>query len=209
MGTRLIGLGAGGHAVSVVDAVLSSGLWEIVALLDREPQAFGIDLPVLPDGELERLREEVDHAFVGVGGIEDPGPRVEVFERLRAAGFELPAIVHARASVSPFASVGAGAQLLAGVVVNAGASVGEGAILNTGAIVEHDCRIGAHAHVAPGATLGGEVIVGDRSHVGMGAVVLQGLTVGTGALVAAGAVVTRDVAPATRVAGVPARPLGS
>jgi acetyltransferase-like isoleucine patch superfamily enzyme len=38
-----------------------------------------------------------------------------------------------------------------------------------------------------------------------GAILLPGVTVGENALVAAGAVVTRDVAPATLVAGVPAR----
>jgi acetyltransferase-like isoleucine patch superfamily enzyme len=41
--------------------------------------------------------------------------------------------------------------------------------------------------------------------VGAGATILPGLEIGEGALVAAGAVVTRDVAPWTIVAGVPAR----
>ena len=40
-----------------------------------------------------------------------------------------------------------------------------------------------------------------------GAIVLQGVTVGEDSVVAAGAVVTRDVPPATLVAGVPARVL--
>ena len=43
--------------------------------------------------------------------------------------------------------------------------------------------------------------------IGSGAVVLSGLTIGEGALIGAGAVVTRDVAPRTVVAGVPARVL--
>ena len=42
-------------------------------------------------------------------------------------------------------------------------------------------------------------------YLGAGCTVLPGVTVGEGAVVAAGAVVTRDVAPHTVVAGVPAR----
>jgi acetyltransferase-like isoleucine patch superfamily enzyme len=41
--------------------------------------------------------------------------------------------------------------------------------------------------------------------IGSGAVILGGVTIGAGALVGAGAVVTRDIAPNTVVAGVPAR----
>jgi serine acetyltransferase len=41
--------------------------------------------------------------------------------------------------------------------------------------------------------------------VGAGATILPGMEIGEGALVAAGAVVTKDVAPWTIVAGIPAR----
>ena len=41
--------------------------------------------------------------------------------------------------------------------------------------------------------------------LGSGAVIMCGVTVGAGAMIGAGAVVTRDVAPGTIVAGVPAR----
>jgi putative colanic acid biosynthesis acetyltransferase WcaF len=51
----------------------------------------------------------------------------------------------------------------------------------------------------------GPVVVGDRVFVGAHARILPGVTLGEGAVVAAGAVVTRDVAPYTVVAGVPAR----
>jgi acetyltransferase-like isoleucine patch superfamily enzyme len=45
----------------------------------------------------------------------------------------------------------------------------------------------------------------DDAWVGAGAIVLAGVTVGRGAIVAAGAVVTKDVAPGSVMAGVPAR----
>lgn len=44
-----------------------------------------------------------------------------------------------------------------------------------------------------------------RASIGSNATILCGLTIGEGAVVGAGAVVTRDVAPHTTVAGVPAR----
>ena len=45
--------------------------------------------------------------------------------------------------------------------------------------------------------------------IGSNATILAGITIGEGALVGAGAVVTRDVAPYTVVAGVPARVIGT
>jgi acetyltransferase-like isoleucine patch superfamily enzyme len=49
------------------------------------------------------------------------------------------------------------------------------------------------------------VRIGAGADVGVNAVILPGVTVGKGAIVGAGAVVTKDVAPFSIVAGVPAR----
>ena len=51
------------------------------------------------------------------------------------------------------------------------------------------------------------VTIGNDVWIGHGAVVMPGVAIGDGAVVGANAVVTRDVAPYTIVAGVPARPL--
>jgi maltose O-acetyltransferase len=52
------------------------------------------------------------------------------------------------------------------------------------------------------------VVIEDHVWIGTRATVLPGVTLGRGCVVAAGAVVTRDVAPLTIVAGIPARPVG-
>ena len=48
-------------------------------------------------------------------------------------------------------------------------------------------------------------VVDEGASIGSGAIVLGGLHIGARAMVGAGAVVTRDIAPETTVAGVPAR----
>jgi virginiamycin A acetyltransferase len=57
----------------------------------------------------------------------------------------------------------------------------------------------ARRQSAPNITIGNDVWIGMR------AIIMGGITVGDGAVVAAGAVVTKDVAPYSIVAGVPAR----
>lgn len=54
-----------------------------------------------------------------------------------------------------------------------------------------------------------KVTVGHDVWIGHKAIILPDVTIGNGAVVAAGAIVTKDVAPYTIVAGVPAKPLRS
>lgn len=54
---------------------------------------------------------------------------------------------------------------------------------------------------------GKRVTIGNDVWIGHGAVIMPGATIGNGAVIGANTVVTRDVAPYTIIAGVPAKPL--
>lgn len=53
-----------------------------------------------------------------------------------------------------------------------------------------------------------EIIIGNDVWIGHGVIIVGNINIGNGAILAAGSVVTKDVAPYTIVAGVPAKPIG-
>ena len=206
----IIGLGAGGHARSVLDAIRTTR-FQVVGLVDRNPGLRGASVlgyPVLGDEALlGEMRDHADAAFVGVGSLGDASPRRAAFACLAAHGYALPPIVARDAAVSPTARLGRGVQVLRGAIVDVEVDLGDNVIVNLGAVLAHDVRVAAHAHVAPAACLCGGVRVAEGAHVGAGAVVREGRVVGRGAVVGAGAVVVQDVPEGVIVVGVPAAPL--
>lgn len=88
-------------------------------------------------------------------------------------------------------------------------------VISLGSHVSLSPRVTILTHADPGTggyleqhfypSMTAPVHIEDDVWVGAGAVLLPGVRIGTGSVVAAGAVVTRDVAPQTVVAGVPAR----
>lgn len=103
-------------------------------------------------------------------------------------------------------SIGEGASIGPGVLLDAreGLRIGRSAVIAYEAIIwtlNHDYN---DEHFAE---KGAPVTIGDYAWICSRAIILPGVTIGEGAVVASGSVVTKDVAPYTVVAGVPARPV--
>jgi len=208
----VVGLGAGGHAKVVIEALQCHAAYDLVGLLDPDSRLQGgqvLGIPVLGDDSLLAglVRQGIRHFFVGVGAVGDMAPRRRLFEYGLRQGLSPVSVIHPRALVSPSAVLGSGITILAGAIVNAQARIGENVIVNTGAVVEHDCIVGDHVHIATGAKLASTVRVGDGTHIGIGASVRQCVCIGRDVTVGAGAVVVSDTADGVVVVGVPARVL--
>jgi sugar O-acyltransferase (sialic acid O-acetyltransferase NeuD family) len=210
MRTRVVGLGAGGHAKVVIEILQQSENVDLYGLLDPNPDLKEhslLGIPILGGDELlpELANRGVKHFFVGVGTVGKVEPRRRIYDMGIRHGLEPISTIHPASILSNSAVWGPGVTVMAGVIINACAKLGANVIVNTGSIVEHDCVLGDHVHVATGARLAGDVRVGAGTHIGAGAVVRQGIRIGDGAVIAAGAVVVTDVSSGVIVAGVPAR----
>jgi len=207
--SRLLILGAGGHAKVVAETALTSGQYAKVAFLDDRcsgpnQSSSVLGFPVLGPLALAlepAHREQFSSAAVAFGNAT---ARLNWIEQLDAAGYVLPVLIHPTAWVSPSAQIASGSVVFAQAAVQALASIGDGSILNTGCSVDHDAQLAGGVHICPGARLAGEVQVGARTWIGIGASVIQRVRIGADVTVGAGAVVVRDLPDGVTAVGVPA-----
>lgn len=87
--------------------------------------------------------------------------------------------------------------------------IGENALIMASTHIGHDCSIGAEATLSVGVTLGGFVTVGSSANLGLEVTVHPWIMIGECSMVGMNSSVIRDVPPYAKVAGSPARLLGS
>ncbi len=189
--------GGGGHGKSLIDLIRLLQVYRIVGVIDDglQPGEQILDVPVLGGFiALGDLRAQGVHLAVNaVGGIGNIAVRIDVFQRLMAAGFTCPAVVHPASWVEASASLADGVQVFAHAYVGSGVRVGYGCIVNTAAVVSHDCILEEYANISPGALLAGDVKIGAAALIGMGATINLGVRVGAGARIGNSAAVKEDV----------------
>lgn len=206
---KIVIIGNGGHAKSIMDSIENLGVYEIVGFIaTKDEQQFeyrGYRI-IGTDDDLELLYKSGIHkAFVGIGYMGKGNVREKIYDRLKKIGYTLPAIIDPSAIIASDAQIGEGTYIGKRAVVNSAAKVGKMAIINTGAIVEHDCIVGDFAHVAVNVTLCGGVFIGRSCFIGANAVVIQNIVVEDNSLIGAGAVVVNDIEDNCVAVGVPAK----
>lgn len=197
--TAILVYGGGGHGKALIDLLRSLHTYRILAVLDDGLPAGTtiLGVPVLGGaGALPGLQESgVRLAVNAVGGIGSVAVRIKIFNRLAAAGFACPAVVHPSAVIEPGAVLAPGVQVFPHAYIGSDARLGYGTIVNTGAVVSHDCVLGDYVNISPGALLAGAVKIGSGSLVGMGATINLEAAIGAGARIGNGATVKSDLPP--------------
>lgn len=212
---KIVTIGGGGHALSVIDSVISVGEYIIAGYTDPVDRENGYKYLGMDDSLDSLFEQGIQNAVVGLGYLGNCDTRDRVYEILKTIGFNLPSIVDGSATVSGYSyasekgtyvegdeaeilsnrtEIGEGTFIGKSSVVNAGATIGKMCIINTGTIIEHNCWVGDFTHIAVGATICGNVKVGDHTLVGAGTTVLQGVEIGMNCVIGAGATIRQGVA---------------
>ncbi len=198
-GQRLALIGGGGFSKEIAEVAQMCG-YTVDATYSSQPSAqVGTYRGYLD----ELLADRAAYAGVAlaVGGVSRAAiqARAEIIAWLDRHALPCPPLVSPHAIVSQGVSLGAGAFVAHGVIVNVDAQLGRFCVVNTGAIIGHDAEIGDNTTISPAAFIGGRCTIGADGLVGPLAKVLQGLKVGERATIGVGCTVLRSVADGATV----------
>lgn len=205
---KLILIGAGGHAKTVIDILKKNEEVDIVGLVAKDTNEIGkkiLSVPVIATDEqlIDLFMQGVKYALVAVGSVGDNFLREKLYNKVGKIGYTFINAFHPSAVISDYAKFGIGNVVMSGALIGPDVQIGNNVIVNTGSIIEHDSIIENHVHIAPGVKIAGGVKIKEASHIGIGAVIIQGVKIGENALIGAGTVVLNDVPDNAVVVGVP------
>lgn len=161
-------------------------------------EAYGGDrrldgLPIIPFGSLgESHSPESNAMFVAIGFSRVNRARAEVYERCKAAGYELISYVSSRATVFADLELGDNCFVFEQNVIQPFVHLGNNVIVWSGNHIGHHSRIRDHVFIASHAVISGGVTIGERCFVGVNATFRDGVTVASDCVIGAGALIMKD-----------------
>lgn len=205
---KILLIGGGGHCLSCIDVIKSTGKYHIVGIIDNklELKKRVCDVEIIgTDEDIPKFLSEADEFLVTIGQIKSSHLRASLFNKCINLGMLPAKVISPIAYVSEDAEVEEGTIVMHRSIINAKAHIGKNCIINSASIVEHEVSIGDHCHISTGAICNGGVEIGDGVFIGSNATLVQGIKVGQNSLVGAGSVVLRGLDSHAKVAGNPAR----
>lgn len=197
MMNKIIIIGHGGHAKSVVDTIERQGIYKIVGYIvpEKDNNQLREDYPIIgTDNDLERIYlQGVHNVAMGIGYLGNSFLRLELYNKLKKIGYKFPVIKDPASVVSDKAIIKEGVFIGKGAIINRDVEIYEMCIINTGAIIEHECLVKAFSHISVGTILCGNVCVGEFSFIGANATIIQGREISNNKIIGAGEVVRKNI----------------
>lgn len=207
---NIILVGGGGHCKAAINVIESTGLYNILGIVDT-PDKVGsrvLNYEIIgTDASISELSKSSRFFLITVGQIKSAMVRNRIYREIIKVGGKLPVVISPNSTVSGLASIGEGTIIMHHCLVNSLSSIGKNCIINSGAIIEHDVVVEDNCHISTGAILNGNVRVNSGSFIGSGSIVNNGIVIGYNNIIASGSMVNRNTEPNKTYAGIPAKPI--
>lgn len=162
---NLLILGAGSQGPVVREIAEALGIFSEIAFLDDDPNN---KLAIGPLSDYKKLRYAFPAAIPSFG---DSDLRREYFDKLLAAGYAIPRLIHPSATISKSnVKLGSGVVVEAKVIIANDVTVEDNVILSAGCVLDRECVIHADSHVGCACTVTRGSVVPARLRVPAGAV---------------------------------------
>ena len=180
MKEKIVLVGGGGHCHSIIDVIEQENKYEIIGIVDIKENLGKkvLNYEVIAcDNDLDTIFQTCKNAIITVGQIESNKIRIEIYDKLKQIGFNLPVIVSPLAYVSKYADVNEGTVIMHHVLINTNVKIGKNCIINTKALIEHDSVVENNCHISTSSVLNGGVTVKENSFFGSNATSKQAIEI--------------------------------
>jgi sugar O-acyltransferase (sialic acid O-acetyltransferase NeuD family) len=203
--SKVILVGAGGHAASCIEIIEEENKHKIIGLIGM-PHEVGNKLlgyeVIGTDEDPKLLLKYSNKLILGIGQIKSPTPRIEITSKFISNGFKFLTVISPSSRISKNANIGTGTVIMQNSTINAGTLIGDYSIINTGAIIEHNSRIGNFTHISTGVILNGNTSIGNKTFIGSGSIVKEQTTIGNQCIVGMGVHVRHDLSDNSEFIGI-------
>lgn len=168
--------------------------WEEIVIIDDDPEKEGTIFQGLHVLTLNKVMSSyANNEIEFIISIGEPEIKDIVYKRIKGAGYHLGLLIH------PTSSIGSGAVLGEGVVIQSWnripplAKIGNNVLIQGTTCLGHGIDIGDNAVISSFVFIGGGTKIGRDTYIAPHSCLRNGISVGSGSIVGMGSVVTKDI----------------
>ena len=187
-------VGSGGHAASCFDILDNLSEYEVIGYIDYKKNIDFFDLNYLgnDDNFFSNFPRDIK-ILIGIGQINDPIPRKNIFLKYKKNGFEIPTVISSNAIISKYSKIEDGCIIMNNTIINSKVKIGNNCIINNNSLIEHGSVIGNNCHISTGSIVNGDVVIGCNSFIGSNSTIDHGITISNNSFIPSHAKIKNNI----------------
>jgi sugar O-acyltransferase (sialic acid O-acetyltransferase NeuD family) len=151
------------------------------------------------------LQHPDSYLLAVVGGPLNYLKRAEIINSFQLPVTRFAQLIHPKAIISKYATIGYNTLIMAGVVVNIDATLNNHVIIMPNTVIHHEVLIEDYTIIGSGVIIAGNTHIGNNCYVASGSNLTNSISVGEKTMIGLGSNVLNDVESHQKIAGNPAR----